>query len=124
MSPIASQVTVRLIDDLDGSDATQSVEFVYKGKSYRLDLNDDNALNLEKALAPYMAAAEQAGSAETSSRPRGTRRQAVARSRKPKQASDYNPKEVRVWAQANGVDLPARGRIPSEVLERFAASRT
>lgn len=120
---MASQVTVRLVDDLDGSDATQSVEFVYKDKTYTLDLNDENASNLEEALAPYIAAAEKAGSAQSPSSDRGRRKEAP-RSGGAGQARDYNPQEVRAWAQGKGIEIPVRGRIPSAVIEQYKASRT
>lgn len=121
---MVSRVTVMLIDDLDGSDASQSVEFVYKNKVYTLDLNDDNASKLDDALAPYIAAAEKAGRAQSSTGGRAGRRQTVAGSGGSEPAPDYTAKEVRAWALANGVEVPARGRIPSRVIEKYKASPT
>ncbi len=118
---MARQITERLIDDLDGSDATQTVEFAYKGKSYTLDLNDNNASDFEDALAPYIAAAGKAGGAQGSRGGRGRKRQDAASPGR--SDADYSPKEVRAWAQANGVEVPARGRIPGKVIEQFKASR-
>jgi hypothetical protein len=37
-------------------------------------------------------------------------------------ASGYDPKAVRAWAASNGIELPARGRIPALVLERYRAA--
>ena len=119
---MARQITERLIDDLDGSDATQTVEFAYKGKYYTLDLNDNNASDFEDALAPYIAAAEKAGGAQSGRGRRGGKRQSGA-SGSPGEVSDYSPKDVRAWAQANDVEVPARGRIPGKVIEQFRASR-
>ncbi len=53
---MAQKTIVHLTDDLDGSEATQTVEFGYQGKTYKLDLSDQNASELEEALAPYIAA--------------------------------------------------------------------
>ena len=119
---MARQITEKLIDDLDGSDATQTVEFAYKGKSYTLDLNDNNASDFEDALAPYIAAAGKAGTASSGRGGRGGKRQAGASSGG-SDVSAYSPKDVRAWAQANGVEVPARGRIPGKVIEQFRASK-
>ncbi len=117
---MARQTIERLIDDLDGSDATQTVEFAYKGKSYTLDLNDNNASEFGDALAPYIAAATKAAGAQSRRGGRGPQHQASG----PRGGSDsgYSPKDVRAWAQANGVEVPARGRIPGKVIDHFKAS--
>ena len=62
---MAQKTIVQFTDDLDGSEASQTVEFGYEGKTYKLDLNDKNAAELEEALAPYIAAAQQAGGGTT-----------------------------------------------------------
>lgn len=43
------------------------------------------------------------------------------------QQRDYDPKEVRAWAKAEGLDCPKRGQIPRRVLDAYrnaAARRT
>ena len=117
---MAQKTIVHLTDDLDGSEATQTVEFGYQGKTYKLDLNDRNASELEEALAPYMAAAQNVAGAGGSGR-RGGRR-AGAPKQRAGDSKDYDPKAVRAWAQDNGVEVPARGRIPGTVLEQFRAA--
>ncbi len=121
---MAQKTIVQFTDDLDGSEASQTVEFGYQGKAYKLDLNDKNAAELEEALAPYIAAAQQASGGAASRGGRGKGRQAAA----PKQRSgdgsrDYDPKAVREWAQSQGLEVPARGRIPGKVLDQFRASQ-
>ncbi len=118
---MAQKTIVQFTDDLDGSEASQTVEFGYQGKTYKLDLNDKNAAELEEALAPYIAAAQQAGGASTGRGGRGRGRQASAAQQR--DGRDYDPKAVREWAQAQGLEVPARGRIPGKVLEDFRASR-
>ncbi len=116
---MAQKTIVHFTDDLDGSEATQSVEFGYQGKAYKLDLSDQNASELEEALAPYIAAAQKAAGDD------GTGRRRRQRASAPKQRSgggDYDPKDVRAWAQSNGLEVPARGRIPARVLQQFKAA--
>ncbi len=117
---MAKRTIESLIDDLDGSEASQTIEFAYKGKAYRLDLNDTNAAELEEALAPYIAAAQNMAVDG------GTTRR--TRSGGPRVASsglsvgDYDPKEVRAWAQANNVEVSPRGRVSAKVVEQFRAA--
>ncbi len=118
---MAKQTIEKLIDDLDGPDATTTVKFAYKGKSYTVDLNDDNAFDFEDAIAPYIAAAGEAGTAQSRRGGRRGRRQASGA--RGGSDSDYTPKDVRAWAQVNGVEVPARGRIPGTVIEQYNGSQ-
>lgn len=114
---MAKRTVIHLTDDLDGSEATQSVEFTFRGKSYTIDLNDANASDFDDALAPYIAGAKKA---EGAAAPRGRGRRVST----PQQRSsgDVDPKQVRAWAEANGVAVSPRGRIKAEVLEQYQAA--
>ena len=105
---MAKQTTVILVDDLDGSEATEQVEFAVDGRSYEIDLNEANARKLRKALAPYVEAGRK-------------RSRSGHAYRQTEVAPD--PAAVRAWAQANKMDVPARGRIPKKVYEAFAEAR-
>ncbi|MDP9436185.1 MAG: Lsr2 family protein [Actinomycetota bacterium] len=123
---MARTTIVQLTDDIDGSEADQTVEFSYKGKSYSLDLNDKNASELDDVLAPYIAAAEKAGGAQSraggrSSRSGGSRRGPSASGGT---ANGPDSKDVRAWAETNGVQVSARGRIPASVIEQYKAANT
>ncbi len=49
---MAQKTIVHLTDDLDGSEATQTVEFGYQGKTYKLDLSDQNAPSWRRRWRP------------------------------------------------------------------------
>ncbi|GAA4686962.1 Lsr2 family protein [Pseudonocardia yuanmonensis] len=111
---MAKQTTVTLIDDLDGSEADEQVEFSVDGKSYEIDLSAKNSEKLREALAPYIAAARRGsgrrasgGSSAPASRPVSDRQQNQA---------------IREWAAAQGMKISERGRIPSNVLEAYHAA--
>ena len=70
---MAQQTTVRFIDDLDGSDASGTFDFSLEGRTYQIDLSDENAARLRDALAPYIGVARKAGG-------RGRRARALFRS--------------------------------------------
>ena len=46
-----------LVDDFDESEATQTVEFGYRGRQYAIDLNDEHAEEFKSLLSRYVAAA-------------------------------------------------------------------
>lgn len=102
---MAQKVETRLIDDVDGSEASETLTFGVDGTTYEIDLSTDNAAKLRAALADFVAAARKVG----------------GRTRAPQRPvpGGYDPKAVRAWASANKIDLPARGRIPGSVLEQY-----
>jgi hypothetical protein len=51
---MAQSTIVYLTDDLDGSDADETIRFALDGKSYEVDLNKKNASALRRALRPYV----------------------------------------------------------------------
>ena len=108
---MAREIRVTLIDDLDGSEATQTVEFSFAGSTYTIDLNEANAAKLEAALKPYIEKGEKV---------RG--RRAVAAARRTPQARKGGTAEIRSWARENGFDVSDRGRIPADVLTAYEAA--
>jgi hypothetical protein len=105
---MANRLQVTLIDDLDGSEAAETVAFALDGKSYEIDLNDANAATLRELLAPYIKA--------------GRSTKATARRRSQQSTSDRDTKAIRAWAQSQGLMTAARGRIPASVIEQYRAS--
>ncbi len=123
---MARTTIIQLTDDIDGEKPTKTVEFSYKGKSYSLDLNDKNATELDDVLAPYIAAADKAGGTQSradgrSSRSGGSRRGPSASGGT---TNGPDPKGIRTWAETNGVQVSARGRIPASVIEQYRAANT
>jgi len=52
---MAQKVNIVLVDDIDQSEAEETVSFALDGKEYAIDLNSKNAGKLRDALAPYVA---------------------------------------------------------------------
>ncbi len=103
---------IRLVDDLDGEVADETVEFGVDGKNYEIDLSKDNASKLRDALASYVAAARRAG---------GRRRGAAGggqAGRRPSIDREQN-QAIRDWARKRGMKVSDRGRIPAEVLDAY-----
>ncbi|WP_143263023.1 histone-like nucleoid-structuring protein Lsr2, partial [Amycolatopsis pretoriensis] len=51
---MAQRVHVEMVDDLDGSEASQTVPFSLDGVTYEIDLSEDNASALRDELARYV----------------------------------------------------------------------
>ncbi|MDQ1121535.1 histone-like nucleoid-structuring protein Lsr2 [Microbacterium trichothecenolyticum] len=111
---MAKKQITQLIDDLDGSiiDDGTTVHFSLEGRAYEIDLSGRNAQKLRDAFAPYVSAGRSVGT----SAPTGRR---VGRGRP---ASSRDLVDVRSWAQQNGFDINARGRISSSVLDAYDAA--
>ncbi|MFC4003945.1 Lsr2 family protein [Prauserella oleivorans] len=112
---MAQKVLVSLVDDLDGSEADETVEFGLDGVSYEIDLSAENAEELRDALAQYVEHARRAGG-----RKRSGGRAAAAKVPGRSAAVDREQNQaIRAWARKNGFDVSDRGRIPSEVVEAY-----
>ncbi len=104
---------VRLIDDLDGEAADETIEFGIDGKNYEIDLSKENAAKLRDALASYLASARRSGGRRRSSASSGG-----AAARRPSIDREQN-QAIREWARKRGMKVSDRGRIPAEVLETY-----
>ena len=98
-----------LIDDIDGTEAAETIRFALDGTSYEIDLSEKNAVALRDAIAPYAARAETAG--------RQRRTRTTLRSAGPSRNA-----EIRAWAASADIAVPARGRIPTTVVQAFDAA--
>ncbi|KQW47013.1 hypothetical protein ASC77_17665 [Nocardioides sp. Root1257] len=108
---MAQKIHIVLEDDLDGSEATQTVSFGLDGTSYEIDLNDKNAGKLRDALAAYIGHGRKVGASPR----RGARKAAAA-------AGGPSAKEIRDWARSNGFEVPDRGRVSAEVRSAYDAA--
>jgi hypothetical protein len=106
---MAEQIIKRLIDDLDGGEAAETVPFSIDGASYEIDLSDENAQILRDRLSHYVQHARKAGaSGRRSGRPASSRERTA---------------DIRAWAKAQGIKVNERGRIPATVLEQYENAR-
>jgi hypothetical protein len=110
---VAQKVNIILVDDLDGSEATETVSFGLDGASYEIDLNDGNAAALREALSGYVGHARKV----TGGARRGRRTGSTASS-----SGASNTKDVREWAKSQGMDVSERGRISADVQQAYDAA--
>lgn len=109
---MAQRVTVQLVSDLSGEAIEdgkgETVTFSLDSTSYELDLTNKEADKFRGLFQDHIAVARRVG------RKTGT---AGKRSQ-----VGSNAKDVRAWAQSQGIEVPERGRIPAEVREKYDAA--
>ncbi|TNM60024.1 Lsr2 family protein [Streptomyces sp. NP160] len=114
---MATKTITHITDDLDGTSDAETVKFGLWGATYEIDLSEDNQKKLEAALEPFLNVARKSTGGG------GVRRASTSRSTGSSSGgADYDAKAVRAWASANGVSVPARGRIPKTVLEQYQSA--
>jgi hypothetical protein len=123
---MAKETIIKFTDDIDGSEATETISFAFKGTQYEIDLGERNVAAFEKAVSKFVTNAREAGAAAkaddaTPARTRARRNGATRRPRK-STTSARPAGSVREWAQANGFAVGTRGRIPAAAREAYEAS--
>jgi hypothetical protein len=113
---VAKETVTRLIDDLDGSEAQETVSFGLDGNVYEIDLSAKNAKKLRAELASYVdrgtrVSGRAVAAVLRSSRGRGT----AAADRQQNQA-------IREWAVRKGMAVAPRGRIKQEIVDQYHRS--
>ena len=111
---MAERLLRQLMDDLDGSEAVETVRFGYAGRDYEIDLNEEHAAALDELLAPYI---EHARRADGGSAPRRRARRAEGERRGPTEL-----RAIRQWAREQGLPVSDRGRIAADIVARYDAA--
>lgn len=104
--------TTELVDDIDGSPATTTIEFSVNGKHLIIDLSEANAAAFNEALAPYIEHARRAPANKRKSRSSS----AAARAKREKTA------QIRAWATANGHTIAKRGQLSQDIVAAYEAA--
>ncbi len=112
---MAQRVNVVLVDDIDDSEAIETVSFALDGVDYEIDLSEQHAGELRNALSLYIGHGRRTGGRRRS----GRRASAAAPTSSGEGASAA---DIRAWAKENGWDVPERGRVSAEVREAYAAA--
>jgi len=108
---MARKIIESILDDLDGSEGASTVFFAFEGRSYEIDLSEENRDKFAEAIQPYIDHARSTSSLRRSgpsSSPRGG------------QTKDLNA--IREWARANGYTVSDRGRIAATVVDAYEAA--
>jgi hypothetical protein len=113
---MAQKVVVSLVDDLDGGEADETVEFGLDGKDYEVDLSSKNAEALRSAISEFVSAARRPGARR---RPGRGASAPVAPSAARASVDREQNQVIREWARKQGLKVSNRGRIPAEILDSY-----
>ncbi len=112
---MAQSITVMLIDDLDQSEAAETVRFGVDGTAYEIDLSARHASELRSMAGRYISAARRIRPA-----PSRARQQHQPRTRT--QMDREQSRRIRTWAMGKGLLASPRGRIPQQVVDEYEAT--
>ncbi|AZI58181.1 Lsr2 family protein [Nakamurella antarctica] len=105
---MATKVITALVDDIDGSEATETIRFALDGQSYEIDLGDANAAALRASVTAFVTSARKSsGSFEATSAVRSNKVELVL---------------IRAWALDQGISVGDRGRIAASVVAQYRAA--
>ena len=109
---MAKKTVILLEDDLDGSEANETLNFAIDGVGYEIDLNERNAAEFRLLLDRYVSAARRSSAPSRGrGRPRGTTH-----------GTPPTSGEVREWAKAQGLSVNERGRVQAAVMADYVAA--
>ena len=129
---MAQHVNVVLVDDIDGSPATETVTFALDGASYEIDLSEDNAARLRSSLTEFTENGRRAGGNRSRNTRGGSRSTQSSRSTRTSSSSKSSGSSgggtdngaIREWARANGHTVSERGRIKADVVQAYEAANS
>lgn len=102
------RLNLTIVDDIDGSDATETIRFSIDGADYEIDLNAQQAEELRGMALRWARLARRTTG-------RQIRREATTR---------VAATRTREWALAQGYEISAHGPIPLSVSEAYISAQT
>jgi len=107
---VATKTLVSIESDLSGKSPAETVMFGWDGYQYEIDITESEKEDLATQFEYLIKVARVKGK-RANGRPRPARSNLEA-----------SPSTVREWARSQGMDVPKRGRIPSEIIDKFNAA--
>lgn len=113
---MAQKTSIAYFSDLSDVEITDSdaptVHFGWDGSDYTIDLTAKEAEKFHKAIEPYLNAGVKVS---------GGRSSRKASSSKPA-STGPDAKDVKAWADQQGLEYPSRGRLPKTLTDAYAAA--
>ena len=111
---MAQKVTTTITDDIDAvqgieTPASETITFSFAGKNYEIDLSKENATTMRENFGFYAEHAREVSGGHSAPR-------------RPRQRNRAHSGDVRAWAQAQGITLSDRGRIPEAIVAQYEAA--
>lgn len=101
-----------LVDDIDGTEAVDTISFSYEGINYEIDLNEEHIQEFTGSISKWIEAARRVGGRQAKRGKNGRGRGASA----------SKAGLIREWAQGQGIAVNERGRISAEIVAAYEAA--
>ena len=102
-----AEMTIR-VSDLSGEQGAETFTFEVDGVKYAIDLTGPEAETVRSQFAPLIEKSKRIGG----------RRPATKGGALPSEAS-----LIREWCEREGIEVPAKGRIPKSLREQYYAAQ-
>lgn len=109
---MARETITRLVDDIDGGPAHETLRVGLDGQMVEVDLSTKNAKALRDAVGPYIEHGTRIKATPVSGGPRRGGAQTIA-------SSHARNSAIREWAQASGLEVAERGRIRQDIVDAY-----
>lgn len=106
---MAQQIKTLLIDDIDGSEASETVKFSYQGVDYEIDLSERHGKALDESFQEWIEHARRIGGRRSSS--------------KSSAKSGPDTAAIRAWARENGYEVNDRGRVAAHIIDAYRKAK-
>jgi len=106
-----------MVDDIDGTEATDTLEFSWGADDYTIDLSEVNAEEFRELMAKYIGhATKKVAPVVLEPRKRAARGTSTP---KPGKRSRDELSKIREWAGLNGHQVSPKGRIAEVVIAAY-----
>lgn len=115
---MAKQIITKILDDIDGGEADETLSFALDGYGYEIDLSSRNSKKLRDFMETYIEAAQRTG--RVGSGPQLQKHKPAVHTLQFAADREKN-QAIREWAKASGLEVSERGRIPEHVRDAYRA---
>lgn len=113
---MAKRIEILLTDDIDGSEANDTITFGIDGYVYEIDLSLEHEKELREGIKEFVGAATRLGNWSLKDG-RGAIQPATRRA--PVGMNRERNRAIREWAEQQGKRVSPRGRIPQAIVDEF-----
>lgn len=116
---MAKQIITKLLDDLDGGEADETLAFALDGMGYEIDLSSKNAKKVRDFLETFIEASTRTGRVGPGAQLQRARPTVTPAHHMSALQNRERNQLIREWAIQNGYDVAERGRIPQSLVDAY-----
>lgn len=114
---MAQKLVKLFVDDLDGSEASETIRFGFEGVTYDIDLSAANAHDMRDTIRPFVEHARRVARSTAAAGAAGSRSVSASQRRSDLAAA-------RDWLRSQGDTVSDKGRIAAVQLAKYRTAVT